>query len=40
MGAITQPWWVEEADKSGVIGMMSEVRRADWFVLHSHAAMV
>lgn len=40
MGAITQPWWVEEADKSGVIGMMSEVRRADRFVLRSHAGMV
>lgn len=36
MGAITQPWWVEEADKSRGVKMMSEVRRADRFALHSH----
>lgn len=35
-GAITWPWWVEETDKSRGVRMMSEVRRADRFVLQSY----
>lgn len=40
MGAITQPWWVEETDKSRMARVMSEVGRADRFVLPSHTGMV
>lgn len=40
MGAITQPRWVEETDKSRMARVMSEVGRADRFVLPSHTGMV